>query len=599
MTQIFGDNITFTVDLDRHDEFYEEMSELPAKSRNGGKVLVVNMYPLPMSEDMVTFFSGIKELFPNIVRIMVELHGESIEDDVDAATTRAAARHRFYDLNGIAALLDLFRHQLTELRILITGDVSSALIGKTSFVATLTELSTLLDFDFCGFNPSAALDPGLFHGIVQAIGSLKTLRKLHLQNIKVHPVAPITSVDMESLKLPCCFATEDWLLYFLEHHRNLKELYVEFMTLSTGPFGSTRLANAVTNNRNLKVLMLEGALWQQENPEHFHAFLDEFSRHVHDLVALQTIEIDFAPNTDEETLMRLFRGLASCASLSVVHFRDLATAATPSRELLYAYESLLAKKNIKEIRLGYYEGYTNFEFFNSIAIAVSSKESEAKQIYLEMVELNLDLFGAEVYACGAILRAALAKATMESVTIVGVLSDYAASAALVLGGLASTTTLQSLYVQNHCYEGSLVPLSESTEIVKTVQKNYSLKSVELCLEEEAAINCNIICSLNRAGRSYMLEDNSIENGVAVLSKIDQECRNIKSQEEKYGLLDAWMDSPSLDCYFIHLRENAGTFFPIERTVAGALKRKKRGTAATCATSKESPSPSPPLKKSQR
>ena len=72
-------------------------------------------------------------------------------------------------------------------------------------------------------------------------------------------------------------------------------------------------------------------------------------------------------------------------------------------------------------------------------------------------------------------------------------------------------------------------------------------------------NTHIICSLNYAGRRYMVEDNRLEKGIEVLGKVSDELSSI----------------------YFHLRENVSTFFG----GGEAIRKLKRGAASGGSVSK--------------
>jgi hypothetical protein len=192
------------------------------------------------------------------------------------------------------------------------------------------------------------------------------------------------------------------------------------------------------------------------------------------------------------------------------------------------------------------------EFLERIADAIPLQECELVSIHLTSEEIK---------CWRQILHA-------NYIALAGNLPNFGDGLENALDGLSNNTNLKEVHILNY-HNGILTtPLAASS--VECMRQNFTLQRFDAELVEEPATICDMYCTLNRAGRSYMVEDNIIENGIGLLSRLPEEC----NRHDTYTLL--YNTHPGLvsvlDCIFVHLRENTGVFFPGQKATKTSTNR---------------------------
>ena len=85
-----------------------------------------------------------------------------------------------------------------------------------------------------------------------------------------------------------------------------------------------------------------------------------------------------------------------------------------------------------------------------------------------------------------------------------------------------------------------------TGITEGLKNTYSLHSLSVSGLHWPKKDIDWICELNEAGRRYMVEKNTLEEGIQVLSRVNE-----------------WNASGNLSSLYFHLRENVVTFFGVK------------------------------------
>jgi hypothetical protein len=172
---------------------------------------------------------------------------------------------------------------------------------------------------------------------------------------------------------------------------------------------------------------------------------------------------------------------------------------------------------------------------------------------------NLVLTSNSIEGWEAIAMAAVTGTSMRSLYLLGTLPRYMTYIGDFAKELSSNSSLQEVK-----FRGCVIPESEcAAAFVESVARNYSIEFLDVGLTTNSEEACSNLCWLNRSGRKYMVQENTIDNGIALLSKFVAPApvvvpEPVHESERIYRSREA--DRGSLNCIFVHLRENVGTFF---------------------------------------
>ncbi|KAL3922213.1 MAG: hypothetical protein SGARI_006503 [Bacillariaceae sp.] len=224
---------------------------------------------------------------------------------------------------------------------------------------------------------------------------------------------------------------------------------------------------------------------------------------------------------------------------------DFLADPAPSHMLLNAFEDTLCSGKLLRIEM-LANNVTQIpsEFIECIARSISRDGCGLLDVYLD---------GGKIDGWGRILLAAMESDTMQCVNFRGFLPGFDATMNNAAIKLSTNTNLLQVRIQHlEGFDGRACLTGNCT-------MHYFDSGMGI--DTKSATICDILCTLNRAGRSYMIENNVVEKGVELLSKLPYECQN----HDTHALCkNLGTEVPLLDCIFTHLRENTGTFFPASK-----------------------------------
>lgn len=151
---------------------------------------------------------------------------------------------------------------------------------------------------------------------------------------------------------------------------------------------------------------------------------------------------------------------------------------------------------------------------------------------------------------------------VSSFKLTGRLSEYSKTMKLAMKYVESNTSIRCFNVEGLpptgtcCFSNNPEEYDDETaaEILESIQHNFALEELHIGLEpHQEQVEC--VFQMNRLGRAYMTKNNTIEEGLEFLGKLN----DLGNESD-----DASVHTKVLYCLFFHLRENVSLFFGTER-----------------------------------
>ncbi|KAL3937426.1 MAG: hypothetical protein SGARI_002131, partial [Bacillariaceae sp.] len=253
----------------------------------------------------------------------------------------------------------------------------------------------------------------------------------------------------------------------------------------------------------------------------------------------------------DDELRGLVVGFAAARSTTHVELYDFAEGSVESK-LAYSFAAMLPyTKGMEKIR---YSTYLNISAPATTQIAKALRKDECRVKKLDVIVRGT------IQGWSKIVSAMVANPHIQDFCLTGGLLGYGSLIEEALKGMCTNQSLRRLRItaKEDSEEGpSLCQTEFSDDLFQSVKGSYSIEDMHLpgfsTVHQPTVLKCLMICTLNEAGRKYMIEDNSIQNGLDCLGRLSN-----ANHANSSPVIPNY--HPELDCLFYHLRENAATFF---------------------------------------